>query len=232
MKKFLLLCLAVFILSGCGDDSQKKTGSAGENPAASENQMAKNSAQDKNGERIGGESGEEVAFMPFKTGERFTLKSVVGGEVTIERTEKGFKLADSDKILMFDIFGTYCQPCRIEAPHLMDFQLKNSADFLMVGLIYFEDITDAQVIENFTKKFNAYYFISNSKQNERIVGQILSDIGYRHALSIPFKVVLKDGKYQRLTDINEGDERGKPYYLGMVDTDVIKSDIARIKNGN
>ena len=46
------------------------------------------------------------------------------------------------------------------------------------------------------------------------------------------KVVLKDGKYQRLTDINEGDERGKPYYLGMVDTDVIKSDITRIKNGN
>lgn len=102
----------------------------------------------------------------------------------------------------------------------------------MVGLIYFEDITDAQVIENFTKKFNAYYFIANSKQNERIVGQILSDIDYRHALSIPFKVVLKDGKYQRLTDINEGDERGKPYYLGMVDTDVIKSDIARIKDGN
>ena len=77
---------------------RKKTGSAGENTAASENQMAKNSAQDKSGERIGGESGEEVAFTPFKTGERFTLKSVVGGEVTIERTEKGFKLVDSDKI--------------------------------------------------------------------------------------------------------------------------------------
>ncbi len=227
MKKFLSLCLAAFILGGCGDDAKSESG-ANSKSAASQSQNADERGK---GNRIGGEDSASVPFTPFKTGERLTLKSVVGGEVTIERTEKGFKLADSDKILMFDIFGTYCQPCRIEAPHLMDFQLKNSADFLMVGLIYFEDITDAQVIENFTKKFNAYYFIANSKQNERIVGQILSDIDYRHALSIPFKVMFKDGKYQRLTDINEGDERGKPYYLGMVSADVIKSDFARIKNG-
>ena len=204
MRKILTLIFAGLLLCGCNDESA---------------QNAQNS--------------EAVAkFTPFSVGEKFSLKSVVGGEVVIERTNKGFKIAESDKILMFDIFGTYCEPCKIEAPHLMDYQLKNADDFMMVGLIHFEDITDAQVVENFTKKYNAYYFIANDKQNSRIVEQILTDINYRHALSIPFKVVFKDGEYQTLTDINEGDERGKPYYLGMVSTKVIEKDMLRIKNGN
>ncbi|MDA3052606.1 TlpA family protein disulfide reductase [Campylobacter sp. JMF_01 NE2] len=204
MRKILTLIFAGLLLCGCNDESA---------------QNAQNS---------------EVAakFTPFSVGEKFSLKSVVGGEVVIERTNKGFKLAGSDKILMFDIFGTYCEPCKIEAPHLMDYQLKNADNFMMVGLIHFENITDAQVVENFTKKYNAYYFIANDKQNSRIVEQILTDINYRHALSIPFKVVFKDGEYQTLTDINEGDERGKPYYLGMVSTKVIEKDMLRIKNGN
>ena len=114
----------------------------------------------------------------------------------------------------------------------MDYQLKNADDFMMVGLIHFEDISDSQVVENFVKKHNAYYFIANEKQNARIIEQILAEIDYRHALSIPFKVVFKGGEYQTLTDINEGDEKGKPYYLGMVSTKVIEKDMLRIKNGN
>ena len=136
---------------------------------------------------------ESAKFEPFKTGEKINLKSVVGNEITLVRTEKGFKLDGSNKILMLDIFGTYCEPCKAEAPHLMDFSLKNSEDFMLVGLIHFENISDKEIIENFVKKYNAYYFIANSSQNERIVKQILSDIEYKRALSIPFKVVFKGG---------------------------------------
>lgn len=175
---------------------------------------------------------ESAKFTPFKTGEKITLKSVVGNEITLVRTEKGFKLDGSDKILMLDIFGTYCEPCKAEAPHLMDFSLKNADEFMLVGLIYFESITDKEIIENFVKKYNAYYFIANSKENERIVKQILSDINYQRALSIPFKVVFKDGIYQNLTDINDGDPKGRNYYLGQVSTAVITKDFGKIKNGN
>ncbi|MBP5779205.1 MAG: TlpA family protein disulfide reductase, partial [Campylobacter sp.] len=85
---------------------------------------------------------ESAKFEPFKTGEKIVLKSVVGNEITLVRTEKGFKLDGEKKILMLDIFGTYCEPCKAEAPHLMDFSLKYSENFMLVGLIYFENITD------------------------------------------------------------------------------------------
>ncbi|MBQ2430732.1 MAG: TlpA family protein disulfide reductase [Campylobacter sp.] len=175
---------------------------------------------------------ESAKFEPFKTGEKIVLKSVVGNEITLVRTEKGFKLDGSNKILMLDIFGTYCEPCKAEAPHLMDFSMKNSENFMLVGLIHFENITDKEIIENFVKKYNAYYFIANSSQNERIVKQILSDIDYKRALSIPFKVVFKDGVYQTLTDINDNDPKGAKYYLGQVSTAVITKDFDRIQNGN
>lgn len=168
----------------------------------------------------------QSSFSPYKQGEKVTLKSVAGGEVTLIRDEKGFKIDGSSKILMFDIFGTYCDPCRAEAPHLMDFQLKNSENFMMIGLIHFEDISDEQVLNTFTKKYNAYYFISNSKENDRLISQILDDISYKHALSIPFKVVLKDGKYQNLTNLAGGSDVN--YYLGAVSTDTIQKDFNKI----
>lgn len=168
----------------------------------------------------------------YKTGDEIELTSIIGSKATIIRTENGFKLKDSDKILMLDIFGTYCAPCQKEAPHLMDFQLKNADKFMIIGLIHFEDVSDEYVLENFSKKYNAYYFISNSKENSKIIDQALNDIGYNRALSIPFKVVLKDGKYQNLSDNLGGTTTQNKFYLGEVSTNTISQDIDKILNAN
>ncbi|QLI05043.1 protein disulfide reductase, TlpA family [Candidatus Campylobacter infans] len=167
----------------------------------------------------------------FKENEIIELKSISQANIKLIRTPRGFKLANSDKIIMFDIFGTYCAPCKKEAPHLMDYQLKNQDKFMIIGLIHFEKISDEAIIENFAKKYNAYYFISNSSQNADIIAQILRDIEYKNALEIPFKVVLKDGVYQMLSD-NLGERGGKKalYYLGEVSTDIIAKDIENFKN--
>lgn len=167
----------------------------------------------------------------FKENEIIELKSISQANIKLIRTPRGFKLANSDKIIMFDIFGTYCAPCKKEAPHLMDYQLKNQDKFMIIGLIHFEKISDEAIIENFAKKYNAYYFISNSNQNADIIAQILRDIEYKNALEIPFKVVLKDGVYQMLSD-NLGERGGKKalYYLGEVSTDIIAKDIENFKN--
>ncbi|QQF51522.1 TlpA family protein disulfide reductase [Campylobacter fetus subsp. venerealis] len=174
---------------------------------------------------------EITSFTPYKTGDEIELTSVIGSKTTLVRTQNGFKLKDSDKIVMIDIFGTYCVPCQKEAPHLMDYQLKNSDDFMIIGLIYFENIDDKGIVENFSKKYNAYYFISNSKENPRIVDQILHDIDYKRALQIPFKVVLKNGVYQTLSD-TLGDSKTNKFYLGEVSTAVISKDVNRIKSAN
>lgn len=168
---------------------------------------------------------------PFELGEKITLTSVNGASVSIERTNKGFKLENSDKIVMFDIFGTFCQPCQKEAAHLMDYQLKNSDNFMLIGLITFEKISNQDVIDKFIKPFNAYYFIANDEQNERLIAQILADIEYKNALSLPFKVVLNKGEYENLSD-NLGERGGKksPFYLGAVDSQMIADDIIAIRN--
>ena len=59
----------------------------------------------------------------------------------------------------------------------------------------------------------------------------MRDIEYKNALEIPFKVVLKDGVYQMLSD-NLGERGGKKalYYLGEVSTDIIAKDIENFKN--
>lgn len=176
------------------------------------------------------DEGQITEQKPYTKGDEIVLKSVNDVSITLVREENGFKLKGSDKIIMFDIFGTFCAPCQSEAAHLMDYQMKNSDDFMLIGLITFENITNKDVIENFIKPYNAYYFIANEKENERLIAQILKDISYKNALSLPFKVVLKDAKYQLLSD-NLGERNGakSPFYLGAVKSEMIASDIAQIK---
>lgn len=167
---------------------------------------------------------------PFKEGEEISLKSVSGASVSLLRKDKGFVLNGSDKIVMLDIFGTFCAPCKSEAPHLMDYQL-NHDDFMLIGLITFEQISDKDVIEKFIKPFNAYYFIANEgAKNERLIAQVLADIGYDSVLSLPFKVVLKGGKYELLSD-NLGERGGKEalYYLGAVSSELVAKDLEKIR---
>ena len=169
-------------------------------------------------------------YAPFKDGEEISLKSVSGASVSLVRTDKGFVLKGSDKIVMLDIFGTFCAPCKAEAAHLMDYQL-NHDDFMLIGLITFEQISDKDVIEKFIKPFNAYYFIANEgEKNERLISQVLADIDYDSALSLPFKVVLKGGKYELLSD-NLGERGGKEalYYLGAVSSELVAKDLEKIR---
>jgi len=178
------------------------------------------------------ESATQEEFKPFAIGEKVQLKGVLGNELTLVRSERGFKLENSDKIVMIDIFGTFCAPCQEEAAFLMDFQNKNREKFQLIGLIHFEEIGDERIISDFVKKFNAYYFIANNDKNpnERLVEQILLDLNYQNALSLPFKVVYKNGEMQTLTDINNGFSNGSKFYLGGVKTEILINDFNKFAN--
>jgi thiol-disulfide isomerase/thioredoxin len=168
------------------------------------------------------------AVEPFKEGDKIELKSVSGAKLVLLRKNGGFVIEeDESKTILFDIFGTFCAPCQEEAPSLMDFQLQNSDDVMLIGLNFFEEVSDEYVVENFAAKYNAYYFISNSAVNKRLVETILQDIKYKETLQVPFKVVLKDGVYQKLTDIYGGNPENK-FYLGKVGLEIIQQDIDKI----
>ena len=167
----------------------------------------------------------------YKTGEEIALKSVFGKDLTLKRVEGGFVIkGEEDKILMFDIFGTFCPPCQKEAPDLTKFQIDNLNDFTIVGLTHFENVTNEYVVENFAQKYNAFYFISNDiKTNDKLSAQILEDIKYERLESVPIKMVLKGGVYQELTDVDSG-KFGVKYYLGGIHLDAMTKDFERIKN--
>ncbi|GKH60308.1 thioredoxin [Campylobacter ureolyticus] len=203
MKKYLLALLTAFLIFGCSSEKEQKQ----ENISISQNKSY------------------------FKVGEKITLKNILGKEVTIVRTQKGFKLDGENKLLMIDIFGTFCKPCQTEAPHLMDFQLNNKDDFMMIGLIHFEEVSDEYIMENFAKKYNAYYFIANSDKNpnEEIINQILSDLNYQRSLTVPFKVMYnQNGELEKLSNFNN--PAGEYYYNGAISTSVLKDDFERINN--
>ncbi|MBP1681664.1 MAG: putative periplasmic thioredoxin [Proteobacteria bacterium] len=178
--------------------------------------------------------GSESSSVPlvketYKEGDKVEIKSVAGAKITLLRKNGGFVLEDDEsKIILIDIFGTFCVPCQEEAPSLMDFQLQNSDDVMLIGLNYFEEVSDEYVVENFAAKYNAYYFITNSPKNKKIVETIVQDIAYKGTLQVPFKVVLKEGKYQKLTDIYNPSNLENKFYIGKVGLDIIQQDIDKL----
>jgi thiol-disulfide isomerase/thioredoxin len=167
-------------------------------------------------------------LAPYEVGEKIVLGGVNGGSKTLVRTENGFVVeGEEEKVLMIDIFGTFCQPCREEAPHLTDMQIRRNDEFVIVALTHLEDVTDNYVRENFSGKYNAYYFIANSPHNARIAQAVTDDIDYKQVLQVPFKVMLKNGKYQHITDVWEN-KRGNQYYIGKIDATVIEEDLNTI----
>jgi len=165
----------------------------------------------------------------YKEGDKVELKSVSGAKLTLLRKNGGFVIEDDEnKIVLIDIFGTFCAPCQEEAPSLMDFQLQNADDVMLIGLNFFEEVSDEYVVENFAAKYNAYYFITNSPKNKKLIETILQDIKYKETLQVPFKVVLKEGKYQKVTDIYNASNPENKFYIGKVGLDIIQQDIDKL----
>lgn len=169
-------------------------------------------------------------FKEFNDGEEIVLKGVMKNELTLIRKNGGFVVkGQEDKYLMLDIFGTFCPPCQKEAPEIMQYQIDNKDKFNIIGLTHFENVTDEYVVSDFVQKYNAYYFITNDiKLNDRLAEQIVRDIGYTSEIALPFKVLLKDGYYQILTDNNTG-KFGVKYYIGGIKMDRFKKDVERIE---
>ena len=174
------------------------------------------------------QDGPAPRLKPYAVGEKIVLENIHGGSKTLVRTEGGFVVeGEEDKVLMLDIFGTFCQPCKEEAPHLTQMQIRRNNAFVIIALTHLEEVSDAYVRENFSGRYNAYYFIANGKENARIAQSVTDDIGYRQALQVPFKVMLRQGVYQNVTDVWEGREKHL-YYIGKIDTKVIEQDLDKI----
>ncbi|TKX33079.1 TlpA disulfide reductase family protein [Campylobacter aviculae] len=169
----------------------------------------------------------DYMFEDYHRGDKIVLNNINGGSKTLIRTEKGFVVqGEEDKVLMIDFFGTFCAPCKEEALSLSKLWKNNADKFIIIGLTHFEDVSD-EAVKKFANDYGAYYFLSNNSKNDRIIAQILKDINYQSMEQLPFKVVMKNGIYQSLSDYWNNNAPTN-FYLGKIPTELMQQDLNRI----
>jgi len=152
----------------------------------------------------------------------FVLTTTDSKQVVVTKNANdGFEVDGAKgKVILFDIFATWCPPCQASASHLTSLQQKYKDQLLIIGsTVERPEITQEGKIlndklETFRIKHNAKYTMVNSEQNLRLNDAITSSLKMGKRYPIPTIVLYKDGKY-----IN--------HYVGSVQEEFIESDIKR-----
>ncbi len=145
---------------------------------------------------------------------QFVLKELSGQEYIIQKENGGFSLANQhDKIVILDIFATWCPPCQAEASHLTSLQEKYKDNLTIIGISIEDDITAAK-LQEFQQQYTANYPLVSSSENRRIVNAVAENLKLGRNFGIPLMVMYKNGKL-----INS--------YQGATEEEFIESDILR-----
>lgn len=136
--------------------------------------------------------------------------------LTLQRSKNGLKMSSDDKIIIFNFFTTWCEPCKAQIPHLVHLQDKYKDSIRIVGLLM-DDKNEKDTLEfikeyNSTHKYPINYEISNS-ENNFFFSKVLGDMS-----GIPFTAIYNEkGEY-----INS--------FLGAVYEEFIDMEIKKVLN--
>ncbi len=144
----------------------------------------------------------------------FVLTSLAKKQYIVKKTPNGFTIDGAkNKVIIFDIFGTWCPPCQAEATHLTSLQKKYKDSLLIIGITVENDIPNSK-LEDFRSEHNAQYTLVNSSENRRIIDAVATKLKLGHDFGIPLMVMYKDGKL-----IN--------FYQGATEEEFIENDIKK-----
>lgn len=146
------------------------------------------------------------------TTHQYTLTDLASQNYIITKEPNGFSLEGfENKVIIFDIFATWCPPCQAGATHLSSLQEKYKDDLLVLGVTIEDTITNEKLLA-FRDEFNAQYPLVHSKENRRVVDAIANHLDLGERFPIPVVAMYKNGAL-----IN--------YYVGSVQEEFIESDI-------
>ncbi len=148
------------------------------------------------------------------SGKSYTLKDTDGKSYTVLKEGNNFALeGHKDKVVLYDIFATWCPPCRAAAPALSNLQKRYAKDVLFLGVTIEDDKSNDDILA-FKKEYGADYTIVNSKDNIALSRAIASSIKVGQRFPIPLMVMYKNGNY--IT-----------HYVGAIPEEMIESDIKK-----
>ena len=135
-------------------------------------------------------------------------------QYVVKKEKNGFVVENAKgKVIIFDIFATWCPPCQAGATHLASLQKKFKDDLIILGITIEDGISNAD-LEDFKRKFNAQYEMVNSNQNRRLINQLATVLKLGDRFPIPIMAMYRDGQL-----IN--------HYIGEVQEEFVESDIKK-----
>lgn len=147
--------------------------------------------------------------------DEYHLTSIDGEKYIIKKEGNSFLLKDKkEKVVILDIFATWCPPCRASATHLSSLQEKYKDDLTIIGVSIESPITNEK-LQSFKETYNANYVLVNSNENERLIKDAVKELDVGSRFPIPLVIIYKDGK-----TIN--------HYIGATEEEFIESDIKRV----
>ncbi|MFY9142523.1 TlpA family protein disulfide reductase, partial [Sulfuricurvum sp.] len=145
----------------------------------------------------------------------FTLMDTQGKSYNVEKRGANFTLdAGKDKVVLFDVFATWCPPCQAEVMHLGNLQKKYGDDLIVMGITIEEDKSNAE-LDAFREKYKGgNYLITNKSDNQNLARAIASTIGVGQQFPIPLMILYKNGEYVT-------------HYAGATHEEIMDHDIAQ-----
>jgi len=144
----------------------------------------------------------------------FILTSLNKTQYTVTKSPNGFVVKGAeDKVIILDIFATWCPPCQAEASHLTSLQKKYKDSLLVLGITVENGVKNKK-LEDFRTAYNANYVLVNSNENSRLIDAVASKLNIGRNFGIPLMAMYKDGKL-----VN--------HYQGAVEEEFIESDIKK-----
>jgi len=144
----------------------------------------------------------------------YVLTAIDNKQYVVKKDGSGFVLEGAEgKVVIFDIFATWCPPCRATATHLSSLQKKYKEKLVIIGLTIEDNIQNQKLLD-FREKYDANYVLVNSSENRRLSDAIVKELKLGERYPIPTMALYKDAKL-----IN--------HFVGATEEEFIDSDIKR-----